>query len=570
MTTTRLLALTLFSVAPCLTAQVELSTLLPTSPVAELRIRKTKAFLTRLQVSRVGKVLTDASMTEVWTQLTQNEELVQAWQDLARRSDENIVWMELLWKLLRDHEIDVQIAGGFGRGQKEPAGWWVAGQLSGGKQALEGFSKSFAREIARHEVPETGKMRLLGGDRIYVGGDAGSHQLVAPFLHEGALWFFLGSDCKRSFGRVRKEPQESLIHDRDEPFVLAADLGAIMSIWGSGVSADAGSEDYELMQALGLTELRGMEFSLDVRAGRVIQAFDFTIPAKGLFAEVMSILAVKEGKARELLRHMPEATQTGDVWSTDPRRLYRVITAGIEQVAKAQGEGPLELERMFEGKFGFELVKGLIDPLDGRFFSYQDFGGKAEAPEQISGFDFSTSCMCLGIEDSVTFGKSVDTVIRKLGLHVSRKKDDYREARLYRFKFMGLIEVHYALLDDLFIVAYGSNPGLMLRRIVDRERDLAAGKPGFAPDPNLEHQLSLASPVISGLRVADLSTMVGGFAQLMNQLEDLGLGQEDGSMTKIVQAVSQNALPLLKKHGVATSITTMGRHRKSLRLLSIW
>jgi len=563
-----LLAVALLGAVPCLEAQVDLASLFPTRPLVEFRLRKSKTFLAHLESSKIGKVVTDESMALVWKQLIKNEEIAESWKDFSRRSEENFAWMEMLGKVLHENDMDVRIAGGWRQQPQMEPEWWIAAQFSGPADALTGFADFATKELSKHKVPKKGMLQILGKNRVYVSGGDKSHGVVLPFVHEGSLLLFVGSEGARSFGEKPARAHESIVRERKEPFVLAADLGSLVGMWADGGIGSV--DDKDLIQALGMDELRTMEFTLDVESGRIVQGFDFGIPATGVLAEVMSLLASKEGKARELMRHVPEGIQTSDLWTTDPQRLYRAIKTAVDGVSKAADTEAFDFEQEFQNKFGFDLVKGLVDPLDGRFLSSQDFGGPVDPGVEVSPLMMSTTALCVGVKDVDVFGKSIDTVIRKMGLHVGRKKEQYKDVDLFWFKFLGVLEIHYAIVDDLFVVAYGGKPKAMLHKVVDREKDLAAGQPGFVPSSHLADQLSLVSLNPTGLRVADLPTMVGGFAQLLNQFQDLGLSEEEGSMTAIIKAISETAIPLLKKHGVETSITAMGREGRRLRLVSIW
>ena len=567
-----ILALALFSIAPCLSGQKAFDSLLPERALVELRVRDTRQLIADLEASRIGQVVTDASLREIGDILAKMPEWKQILGGLEEADKSSKGMMARMGRMLLESQADIRFAMGLHKIDKDFKGWMVF-KIGGDKEVLADFVKVATDEYLDKGMKVAGRLQLLGEERTFIRVEE-DLSVTLPFLHGGEVFLLASSDHEKDFGKKPARGVESLLADRSQRFAIQLDLAAMMPMILDAIRSEAVGMPQEILDALGLDGLGRVGVSMDVKDDRVHMDLTVGVPVKGLIGDLMRAFVAREGRATELLRWFPQGVQMADLWGVNLAEGYRLIMEFTAKVLEAQGMEDMDPEEMFEQRFGVGLEKGLIKPLDGRILRFEDLDSDGLAKLEESDLGASTQCLCLGLADAAVFGKTVDTIIRKMGWHVSRKKEVYRGVDLYYFKALGLFELHYGLTDQFFLLSFGAKPAGMIRKVVDQEKALAAGEKGFVPGKDLEEQLGKLPPHVAGLSVADLVSMMTTLSDTFNQIMAIGPhdheDEGDEPMIKIITLLGEKVPGLLRKHAIRSAVTGFSRDKDTIRMLTIY
>jgi hypothetical protein len=569
----RFLPLALLLLAPCLPGQKAFESLLPGKPFMELRIRDSKNLFADLKDSRIGQVVTDASLREIGDVVTKMPEWKSMLVEIEQANKKSKGVMASMGRMFLESPAEIRIAVGVHRFEEEFDGWMVF-RISGDQEVLADFVSSAAEEAWLGSNPKVvGKVEFLGEERIFYRTES-DIEVVIPFIHDGAAYLVASSDHEKDYGKKQAQGVESMLRESPQRFAVGIDVGAIMPMLLEKMREDVPEEDEELFNAIGFDGLGRIGAAMDVKGDRVHLDLTIDVPQKGLIGDLMRTFVAREGRAVELLRWFPQGVQMADLWGVNLAEGYRLIMDFAAKAMESQGMEGMDPEEMFEQRFGVGLRKGLIEPLDGRILRFQSLDSQGMADIADSEVGSSTQCVCLGLKDAAVFGKTVDTIIRKMAWHVSRKKEVYRGVDLYYFKALGLFEIHYGLTDQFFLLAFGAKPASMIRKVVDQEKALAAGEKGFIPGKDLKEQLGKLPPNVAGLSVADMVSMMTTLSDAFNQIVGLGgyddEDEEDGPMINAFRLLGDKVPALLRKHEIRTAVTSFSRDKKTIRMLTIY
>ncbi len=567
------LPLALFLTIPGLSAQQSFESLFPSKPLMELRVKNTKTLLADLASSRIGKVVTDDALAAIGEILSGMEEWKEAVDEFRDADKEVGGLLQRLKRMVLDSDATAQMAMGMRSFVEDDFDGWMIMRLDGDKEILSELAEKLDDVLSKAEPTELGAVEILGEERPFYTGNHGLNKvaLCMPFVHGDSLYLFVSSDHEKDFGGDREVKQSSLLGQSQAPVALSVDPAAVMPLLRKLAEDDMEEEVQEILELLGVFDFGRIDLTLDIKEGRLLQDFRIHIPEKGWLSEFIKTFVPSQGRGRELLHYLPDGIQVGTVGATDIRETYRLTKSLVEDIVAIQGMDGFDYEAMFEARFGFDLVKGFIDPLDGRLFRFEDLDSEGMADENASELESSTQCLSMGLKAPAAFAKSVDTVIRKMGMHVSRKKEDYRGFNLFHFKVLGMLEIHYGITDEFFLLAFGAKPAEMIRKVVDREKAIADGAKGFVPDGDLQEQLALLSDNSSALSITDIvamaSTFSEGLAQLMGDADEEG---QDHDALKIMKVLVDELPGLLRKHGLRNAVTSFAREGNTLRVMSIY
>lgn len=569
----RAVPLALLLAVPGLSAQQSFESLFPSKPLLELRVKNTKTLLADLASSRFGKVVTDDALAAIGEIFTGMEVWKKAADDFSDADKEAGGLLQRLKRMVLDSDTTARMAMSMRSFAKDDFDGWMIMRLDGDKDVLSELAEKIDEDVSKSEPKELGAVEILGEERRFLASDDGLTKmaLCMPFVHGDSLYVIGSSDYEKDFGEDREVKQGSLLGRSQAPIALSVDLAAVMPLIRQQVEDETEEKVQEVLILLGFFDFGRMDFTMDIKEGRLLTELRIDLPQKGWLAEFIKTLVLRQGRGRDLLRYLPDGIQVGTVGATDIRETYRLTKSLVEDIAKLQGMDGLDFDAMFEGRFGFDLVKGLIDPLDGRLFRFEDLDSEGMTDEDASELEASTQCFSIGLKTPAIFAKSVDTVIHKMGMHVSRKKEEYRGFDLFHFKVMGMLEIHYAVTDEFFLLAFGAKPAEMIRKVVDREKAIAEGAKGFQPDSDLEEQLALLSQNASALSVTDVAAMVSTYSEALSQLMG-GASEEDKDMDymKIMKVLVEELPGLIRKHGLRSAVTSLARDGNTLRILSIY
>jgi hypothetical protein len=141
---------------------------------------------------------------------------------------------------------------------------------------------------------------------------------------------------------------------------------------------------------------------------------------------------------------------------------------------------------------------------------------------------FGGSCVGIALRNGKAFGESLEKILRSRGLHAARKSEDYADTKVHRLAIGAMLEVEYAVTDDLLLLALGKYEASRrnLRAVLD-----ARAKAGEGGDlaPAVAAHVAAVPAGWSGISVTQVaqiaetaSTMLGAMSAMdpgMRELE---------------------------------------------------
>ncbi|MEO6595897.1 MAG: hypothetical protein ABIP94_14185, partial [Planctomycetota bacterium] len=105
------------------------------------------------------------------------------------------------------------------------------------------------------------------------------------------------------------------------------------------------------------------------------------------------------------------------------------------------------------------LKEDLFDHLGTEILLMQDAdaaaAGALEADPDDPTAAISGMCFGISLRDGKAFSEALETALRSRGLHASRKSEDYADTKVYSMKIAAMLDIEYAVTDDLLLLAIG-------------------------------------------------------------------------------------------------------------------
>lgn len=282
---------------------------------------------------------------------------------------------------------------------------------------------------------------------------------------------------------VDAETDESSSGDAEGPsstapieFEITGNLFQSIPKWAS---ESRNERDVEIFAALSwimdvFRGTQGLRCVIEPNGEFVESAYDLTWDDAG---PNLGQLLAPEGRV-PFLDLAPRTNLTSSTMSVRFDKLFDVV----DDVAAEFGQSLDDLEDQAEEFLGLRLRADLFDLLDGDAMLTQLVD--SEDPEIV------TVGLVLGVKDAEALGKSVDGLIRKRGLHIARKKDDYRERTVSKLNLFGLVDMSWTIGDGLWVLGFGEEPGDMVRSIIDNVDSKKAGKEPAAWGERIQKQFA--------------------------------------------------------------------------------
>ena len=229
-----------------------------------------------------------------------------------------------------------------------------------------------------------------------------------------------------------------------------------------------------LMTHLGLSSLRTFDMSIDADNEDVVVNAGLACAAdnRGLLAAFM----FDHGRPK-ILRYLPPDAQSFSCGIMDIGAAYQTI----EDIwTSLDGLAPMsfsEVEEMFAETTKVRLREDLIANIGTEIITltsestpeFDDDPMMAIGMIEMMATGFAGTCYALSLRDGKAFGDALEKALRSRGLHAARKSDVYQDVKVYRMRLGGLVELEYAVTDDLLLLAPGNDEGsrAQLRSILD-------------------------------------------------------------------------------------------------------
>lgn len=311
-------------------------------------------------------------------------------------------------------------------------------------------------------------------------GDGSESWGTIPALVDGHLVMFYGSDveaqaAKAIEGKERFEAADAasapmFMHVDLRGFVGAMDqaVGKIEEM--GGAPFDMG----ELLDAIGLRSLQDFRMTMAAEGKHLVS--DVRL---GLRADKRGLMAMLPQSTAQpkLLRALPAAASN---WTVMPLDLGALYASAESLVTMMESEMPMSWPDMMTAmadELKVRLKEDLIDHLGGEVLVLTDAGELGDVDEPASPLAaIEGQCMAFSLRDGAAFGKSVETMLRARGLHAARKTEEYQGAKVHRMTLAGLLEMEYAVTDDMLLVALGRSETARasLRGVLDAKATGAA------------------------------------------------------------------------------------------------
>ncbi len=410
---------------------------------------------------------------------------------------------------------------------------------------LATFAETLTKAIEEHaDVPITDL--VIGDHRLRASTQEQGVSVTVPAMIDGHLVMLIGADLATEGARLLATGDRMAVAGDGAPLWVHGDLKGLMAAL-IAFASERGEEEGapvdigQLLRDLGLGAVESLSTSLKPNGDRVEWEF-----ALGTAAENRGLMDMfpPDPVAARMLRWLAAGV---DTYSTSPFDLGALFGT-VQKVWNGLGdEVPITFDdamASFAEMMKVRLKEDLLDHVGGGLMSLQDMGSATdfdamqEAAEENPFGAMFNACYVLGLRDGKAFAASLETLLRARGLHAARKSEDYQGTKIHLLRLAGLIEVEYAVTDDLLLIAAGSDetPRQHLRGVLDARREGGSAElpakvaPYVAALPKGWHGLSV-SPIAKGL---------AGAAQALEMLQQTGEfpeGEVAGQVLEVMRTI---------------------------------
>lgn len=354
---------------------------------------------------------------------------------------------------------------------------------SDGKIDLATHAAALA-ELAEEESSEQKLDLEAGGHTFRAARDGTGDVFTFPQAIDGNLVLFVGSDLEKDlasfagsdarFQSAGAESQRAMsAHVSVDLLAKAMRAGLVEALEGAPFDVD------KLFTAFGLDALTAFELSVAPHGEHV--GLDMTMAfgdgPRGIFG-----IAATEPSSKKLLRLLPADADMFSVGRLPIGPLVDWVGGLVDEVSPATGMDWKTAQDAFAEECKVRLVEDLVAHLGSEMLMVQDMKAQMEqiaADEDADEVSAAFAGTCVGMElrDGKAFGASLEKLLRSRGLHAARKSEDYQGTKIYRLNLAGMLEVEYAVTDDLLLVGGGSSEASRrsLRAVLDQRAQPAEG-----------------------------------------------------------------------------------------------
>lgn len=316
--------------------------------------------------------------------------------------------------------------------------------------------------------------------------EKGELETALPQVLDGHLVMVASNDLEKTAAKMlattdradHEAPQGTLaVH-----LQVGTLLGGIVDVVKEQLDAGGAPFDFaEVFQELGLSSIDTFDLTLGNDGDHVLVAMQIGMKAEhqGLFGAFTG-----DGSAPKLLRLVPADCEAFSTMPFDLGKLYQTIGKVWGLFGEEVPVTFADVESSFTEATKVRLKEDLVDHLGKELLLLGDVRGQLDAivDAQKDGEEPNPMAMlsgyCLGfsLADGKAFGESLEKALRSRGLHAARKTEEYQGFKVHRLKVAAVLEVEYAVTDDLLLVALGAGEGshAQLRSVLDAKKAGAA------------------------------------------------------------------------------------------------
>ncbi len=397
--------------------------------------------------------------------------------------------------------------------------------------------------------------------------DAGGDGVTVPTIIDGHFVIVGGNDVEQGLSKLLAN--EGRWQGNATPHALSIDLklGNALSMFGKFVDEQGGApiSVESIFKATGFTSFDAMTMTFDADGKHVVGdvQMSFGDGDRGIFAAMAGPTT-----APKLLKYVPASSESFSVSVIKLGVIYDVIAKVWGELGEAVPMTFADVEAGFAEAAKVRLKEDLIAHLGDELMMLQDPQALASgvADEEDPTAMFNGSCFGIALRDGKAFGESLEKVIRSRGLHASRKTEEYQGLKVHRMRLAGLVEIEYAVTDDLLLVGVGTSEDSQkaLRSILDTQKT-----PGDGSVPAVAKDATAAMPAgWNGISVTAMSGYLNGMMVGMEAAMNQSMSGVPDEMGMVMEAIKKSTGEL-KRLGidlmVATTYTTANGFGTRLR-----
>jgi hypothetical protein len=439
----------------------------------------------------------------------------------------------------------------------EPPGFGVAIAFTPDGSYDLGKLVAAVEKVAEEQAPADALRDLQVGDvRLRYSKNGDEPDASIPTLVEGHMVALISDDldkfAKRALdGKTRFTASADPVAPgatMHAHLQLAPLMKALAAAAGdSGAPFDAG----ELLEKLGFMALDAFDLSVGSEGKHV--AVDGALRLQGKERGLFGALLAPGTQPVKMLRLVPPGADTFSVGQIDFGALLTTVGnvwTMLDDVVPMTWE---DAQAGFADALKVRLKEDLFDHLGTEMLTVQDLPEGAAAGDEDPLGGFSGTCFGVALKNGKAFGDAVEKALRARGLHAARKTEDYQQVQVHRLRLAGVVEIEYAITDDLLLLAIGSGEQSRqsLRSVLDARANPPATTELAAPVKERLALLPADWTSLSVTSVADMLKIVGTtMEQAMQQAMDEA-PEELGAMLGVLQQVRGD----LERLGLQTMVS---------------
>ena len=350
-------------------------------------------------------------------------------------------------------------------------------------------------------------------------------QMSLPAMIDGHLVILLGDDLEKTAAKTLAAEGRHEHAGDDAPMFCHVELGKVIAAITRIATQQMDMTGNELPFAidqmvadLGFACLESFEMQLGAEDKRLAASVSLTTNGgdRGLFGSFL----VLQGQPK-LLRYVPPAAEFFGVGGLDLGALYRTIAKVWTSLADVVPMSLGDAEAAFTEATKVRLKEDLLDHLGTEFLTIGDLQAQMAAAGNLSEDQDPAEAMSgyllgLSLRSGKAFGEALEKALRSRGLHAGRKTEEYQGSKVHRLKVAGVLDLEYAVTDDLLLLAFGSDESSHrdLRAILDQRASGAA-----EPSEAMQKRLADLPEGWNGLSVTPMASLIGGVRQALTVLE---------------------------------------------------
>lgn len=403
-----------------------------------------------------------------------------------------------------------------------------------GKFDLSAVGKEFASMVEKTMPANEQLLDLVVGDLTLRRTDNGGGEPngTLPTMIDGHLVMIAGTSLAKDAASLLATDNRLATQMGNVPFYLHADVGKAMKTMMAADNGGGPVDPGDLMDMIGIGALRDLTLTLEPEGTAVAGVFEIGMNKSGRGVLDMYPRTAIQPK---LLGAVPASAESFSVSSFDLMALYNTLA---DVWTSMENFTPMTFDDMLDG-FQNATKVHLKDDLLGQIGTEMLTVQKPNVLENadFNEFEDNPAAMLSGtvlgfaLKDGKAFGASLDTALRSRGMHVGRKTKEHNGTKVYRMKLAGLVEIEYAVLDDLLLIGVEEGARETLRAVLDTRATGRQGlpeglQPRFAAFPKGWNSVTV-TPIGEGLQA------------LINAFANSGAFGEQGQMfTQMAKALT--------------------------------